>query len=378
MSNKLYAVAGLFDTPDEIASAARKVADEGYKHFDVHSSYPLHGIDSKMKMKRSPMGWFALGLALTGLLTGLALIYFTTNVDYPLVIGGKPLFALPAYVPVLFELTVLISTCGTVISMFVLFFKFPNNSHPLHDSDYIKKVSVDKFGVVIEAKNEKFELDKAKAFLTEIGSKEIQEIYFDEKEVSHKHILFEPKFLSFLGFTAILVAVSAYSVLNIWLFLPPWDWMMEQSRLNAQGESEFYMDNAAMRIPVEGTVAKGFIPYPYKGEPELAGQFLANPFESTEDNLTEGEDKFNTYCSPCHGYFGEGDSRLNNLFPNPPTLHSEKVREWTDGRIYHVMTDGQNVMPAYDKIVTRDERWKIVLYIRALQKAKYANEEDLK
>jgi mono/diheme cytochrome c family protein len=85
-----------------------------------------------------------------------------------------------------------------------------------------------------------------------------------------------------------------------------------------------------------------------------------------------------TFCSPCHGNFGRGDSRLQGQFPNPPTLHFDKVRNWPDGNIYHVMTDGQNIMPSYATQISKDDRWAIVQYIRVLQRAQNAKESDLK
>ncbi|MCB0753622.1 MAG: cytochrome c, partial [Ignavibacteriae bacterium] len=87
--------------------------------------------------------------------------------------------------------------------------------------------------------------------------------------------------------------------------------------------------------------------------------------------------KFNIYCSPCHGYLAEGDSRLRGQFPNPPSLHSEKVRGWSDGRIYHVIVSGQNVMPSYSSQLSREERWAVVNYIRVLQRSLNAKESDL-
>jgi mono/diheme cytochrome c family protein len=91
-----------------------------------------------------------------------------------------------------------------------------------------------------------------------------------------------------------------------------------------------------------------------------------------------GQKKYDTFCSPCHGYHGEGDSRLRGQFPNPPSLHSEKIRNWKDGRIFHVITDGQNVMPSYSSQITTEERWAVVNYIRVLQRALNAKESDLK
>ena len=94
-------------------------------------------------------------------------------------------------------------------------------------------------------------------------------------------------------------------------------------------------------------------------------------------NKTSGKEKYNIYCSPCHGYFGEGDSRMNGQFPNPPSLHSKKLQEWTDGRIYHTIEVGQNVMPSYSKQLSNNEKWATILYIRALQRSLNAKESDL-
>jgi mono/diheme cytochrome c family protein len=91
-----------------------------------------------------------------------------------------------------------------------------------------------------------------------------------------------------------------------------------------------------------------------------------------------GQQKFITFCSPCHGYLAKGDSRLRGQFPNPPSLHSEKVRNYQDGDIYHIITEGQNTMPSYAKQITREERWAIILYLRALQRSQNAKETDIK
>jgi mono/diheme cytochrome c family protein len=133
-----------------------------------------------------------------------------------------------------------------------------------------------------------------------------------------------------------------------------------------------------MRRPVEGTVARGFLPYAFTGKPDAAGRNLLNPLPPTKEVIQRGKERFLTYCSPCHGNFGAGDSRLRGQFPNPPTLHSEKVRNWPDGNIYHVITEGQNVMPSYASQVSRDDRWAIINYIRVMQRAHNAKESDLK
>jgi mono/diheme cytochrome c family protein len=161
------------------------------------------------------------------------------------------------------------------------------------------------------------------------------------------------------------------------MYIQPFDWMDDQAKIIPQTGSEFFADGRGMRLPVEGTVARGFIPYPFMGETNPK-EVLSNPYFPTKENLELGQRKFLTYCSPCHGNFGDGDSRLAGQFPNPPTLHSERARNFADGMIYHIITNGQNVMPSYASQVTREQRWAIVNYIRALQRAKNASDSDLK
>jgi len=376
-SENLYGVGALFKDPNKIVKVVEKMVELGYKHWDVHSSYPLHGIPKRMRLKWSPLGYVALILGLTGTLTGLFLTWWTMSVDYPLTIGGKPWFSFPAFVPVLFELTVLLASVGTAIVMLFIIFKFPNNQHPLHDTEYMKKVSVDHFGVFIEAKDELFELEKVKSLFNDFGADEIIEIAYDRNEVTFKPKVFDVKFISFLVVIAIITSSVAYLFNNKILYLPPFDFMLKQFRLGPQESSTFFADGFGMRKPPAGTVARNQEFYPFKNKPDEAGMKLVNPLLATKENLELGRNKFNTFCSPCHGWRGEGDNRLNGQFPNPPSLHSEKVRNWTDGRIYHVIMEGQNVMPSYASQLTEKERWAVILYIRSLQRALNAKQEDI-
>ncbi|MDZ7763419.1 MAG: cytochrome c [Melioribacteraceae bacterium] len=181
----------------------------------------------------------------------------------------------------------------------------------------------------------------------------------------------------FLAVTAIVFSGVTYFALNKLMFMQPFNWMMEQEKIVPQESSTIFADGFGMREPVDGAIMRGSIPYPYFGEPEAAAEKMINPLDFTKANLELGQQKYDTFCSPCHGYFGEGDSRLRGQFPNPPSLHSEKVREWTDGRIYHVLVEGQNVMPSYSSQMTREEMWASILYIRTLQRSLNAKESDL-
>lgn len=370
---KIYGITALFKSPDEIISAAKKVADAGFTKFDVNTPYPVHGMDRAMKLKPSKLGFVTLVFGLSGAAIALLFMYWTMSVDYPMVIGGKPFFALPAFIPVTFEVTVLLATVMTVISMLAIFFGLPRNSHPLHDTNYMKKVSKDHYGIVIESGDPKFDELKIKEILGTLKPVSIELVHYPVEEGL---VIFQPKFLMFLLLTVIVVSGGTYFLLNKLMYMTPFDWMMEQDKLIPQKSSELFEDGYGMRKPVEGSVARGFIPYPFMGE-DNPKEVLMNPFIPTKENIELGKKKYLTYCSPCHGDFGDGDSRLRGQFPNPPTLHSSRGREFSDGMIYHIITNGQNIMPSYASQITRDERWAIVNYIRVLQRAKNSTDSDL-
>src|SRR3989339_160147 len=108
MSGKiLYSYTGIFDTPDEIIHAAEAAVKQGYTKYDVNSPYPLHGMNKVMKLPASKLGYVALIFGLSGTLGALLSLWWVSAIDYPIVIGGKPLFSFPAYIPVMFEVTVL-------------------------------------------------------------------------------------------------------------------------------------------------------------------------------------------------------------------------------------------------------------------------------
>ncbi|MDP4197215.1 MAG: DUF3341 domain-containing protein [Bacteroidota bacterium] len=374
----LYSVTGIFDHPDEIINAAEQAEKAGYKKYDINTSYPVHGMSTAMRIGPSKLSYIALVFGLSGTTLALLFMWYVSSWDYPMVIGGKPYFSLPAFIPITFEVTVLLASIMTVVAMLFIFFKLPNNSHPLHDTDYMKMVSSDRFGISIQASDPLFDEVKVKDFLQNLGAHHITPIYFDESEISVKNTVFEPKFIGFLLAVFFATAGFTYFSLNYILAWEPFNWMWNQHKLNPQKRSELFSDGFGMRMPVEGTVARGYMPYLYKGNQAAASKYMINPLLPTKEVLSMGQQKFVTFCSPCHGYLAKGDSRLRGQFPNPPSLHSEKVRNYQDGDIYHIITEGQNTMPSYAKQITREERWAIILYLRALQRSQNAKETDIK
>ncbi len=129
----IYSITALFDSADEIIHAADAVSNAGYVKYDVNTPYPVHGMDKAMKIKTSRIGYFALAFGFIGALTAILFISWVTISDYPLIIGGKPFWSWPAFVPITFELTVLCAAVLSTITMMVLYFRFPNPAHPLHE-----------------------------------------------------------------------------------------------------------------------------------------------------------------------------------------------------------------------------------------------------
>jgi mono/diheme cytochrome c family protein len=123
-------------------------------------------------------------------------------------------------------------------------------------------------------------------------------------------------------------------------------------------------------VPPEGTVPVGFTPYKFQGRPEDAEKGLVNPISETSETLARGKLKYEVYCMVCHGGVGDGKGPVAPKFMVPvPALTSDKVKAFKDGRIFHIITEGQGVMGAYaSQIKDAKDRWALVHYIRSLQK----------
>ena len=106
MSKKLYSYTALFNTPDEIIHAAKKVSEKGYTKFDVNTPYPVHGMDGAMKLPPSKLGFVTLAAGLSGAILALLMMGWMMGIDYPIIIGGKPFFPLPAFIPICSETSV--------------------------------------------------------------------------------------------------------------------------------------------------------------------------------------------------------------------------------------------------------------------------------
>ena len=174
-SKKTYSILAEFASSGKLLQAAQKVRQEGYTRFDCHSPFPIHGMDEAMGMKRSPLGWIVGTVAFFALLGGFALEWWTSTIEYPLVISGKPFFSYEAYGPVAFALMVLFSAFTALFGMMALN-KLPMWYHRFFDSEKTAKITNDGFVVSIETDDPNFDQTKTKSFIEDIGGKNLEVI----------------------------------------------------------------------------------------------------------------------------------------------------------------------------------------------------------
>ncbi len=144
--------------------------------------------------------------------------------------------------------------------------------------------------------------------------------------------------------------------------------MNDQLKLKPQRKDIFGSRPTGLMEPQPGTVAVGEEPYPYaQNEADKAGAGLKNPLQPTPEVLAHGKFVFENVCVTCHGATGAGDGIVTALFPKPPSLMTQKVRDWPDGQLFHRPMRGQNSMPSHSRQVDQKDAWSVVLYIRQMQ-----------
>ena len=172
---KPYGLIAEFHTPAEVLHAAEQVREAGYRKWDVYTPYPIHGMDRAMGLKNSQVGWFSFIGGVTGYTCGMLMIWFMNAVDYPIIVGGKPLFSPYAAFPPSYELTILLGAFGSLFGMLFLN-RLPRLHHPLLKNRRFSLVTHDRFFVVIEATDPKYSENEIRDLLTRAGSTHIEEV----------------------------------------------------------------------------------------------------------------------------------------------------------------------------------------------------------
>ena len=168
-----FGVLAQFRDPAALTKACKAVRDAGFTKWDAHSPFPVHGLEGAMGLKRSILPLIIFVAAMLGAVGALALQGWTSAVDYPLVISGKPLFSWQAFVPIIFELAVLCGALAAVFGMLGLN-QLPTLYHPLFASRAFERASDDGFFISIEAWDPKFDVERNAAFLRELGATHVE------------------------------------------------------------------------------------------------------------------------------------------------------------------------------------------------------------
>ena len=376
LSDKAYAVLGIFDTPNALMQAIPKARAAQLGTVEAYTPYPIHGIDEALGLRRSPLGGMVLVMGILGALTAFGFQYWISAIDYPIVTGGKAANSWEAFIPIMFEVTVLFATFTAGLGMLLLLNKLPFFGHPVLSSKSITGITRDRYALAIEAEGGGFDSAAAAQALKDAGAVEIEVLPAPDRSP----FLTSDFILRTLGgiLTACVVAGLAMFFITKWFpLLKPMVYMQDQPRLNVQKPSSFFKDGHGMQQPVAGTVARGHLPT--ATGPQEASASLVNPLPQTKDVFALGRKAYLNRCEACHGAVGNGQGSMTAAYGGKPAnLQAQQFRDYPDGKIYWAIVNGKNAMPSHAAYLSDRERWAVVHYVRALQRAQNAKDEDLK
>ena len=377
MSSATFAVLGLFSDAHKIVDAANQIRPRKLGRLEAYTPYPVHGLDRAIGLEPSRLGRLVMLMGVIG--AGLALLFegWVSAVDYPLVTGGKALFSWQAFVPVVFEVTVLFATFTAGLAMLFAFNKLPFFGHPVLHSKAIKDITRDKLALSIESTSAGFDVEAARQALLDSGAESVETVPVPtwDRPLSLVALL---RTIAAIVAACFVAGAGLYAAEKLIPVVPPLIHMHDQPKLNAFRESAFFADGRGMRPAVTGTVARGHLPRAF-ATPEEAGILLSNPLPLTQAIAERGRKVFNDHCAICHGLVGNGVPLLSRAYGGKPgNFLSNEIRARPDGHYFGVLMLGKNAMPSYAADLDTDDRWAAVHYIRILQRAQNAKDEDLR
>ena len=393
--------------------------------------------------------FIVLGIALGAVFLGLGMQWYTNGGSiggvsteeapvfpgYPFKISGKPYFSLPANIPITFEVIVLSSSFATFFGMWFLN-KLPLLANPLHRISRFKRATNDKFFLMIEQRDDKFNRDSTEAQMNEWGAVAIEECRQDLADNKLPSCL---RLIALLGVILLMfppvVIFRSMGMTNRaprLHFMPDMDWQDKSKTQTVSpimvNDKSLFADERAMRSPVDGSVARGqldadtemyqgikkdYVPSaadapavsvttasklvrtslgpnqdqdnaPADPPAEDVSMFITTfpgGIDVDEELLARGRNRFNIYCSACHGYSGNGDGLVNKralalaatgkaTWTTAKSFHDPVVKDPEKnpiGRIFDTITNGRATMGPYRSQIPVADRWAIVAYVKALQ-----------
>lgn len=361
-----------FRREKDLLGAVRAVRSRDAIIVDVYSPYAVHGLDEALGWGPSRLTW-ACGLSgAAGALFMLWFQFWTSAVNWPLNIGGKPFNSLPAFVPVIFEAMVLCGAVGTVLAFLYVARLRPGKRARLIRRD----VTDDRFALIMEQTDATFDVPRMTALLQDYQAEEIEERVIDRRGAARQESAAVRPVLRWVN--SVLAFVLVVIILTILIaprnlrrpnleFLPT---MRRSIPLNPQTA----LPGLKVESPLPGTVARNSsrtLDYQAtEADARRAGEELTAPFAPDDEKAIErGRFIFVNFCTSCHGPEGDGDGpMIIRGYPPPPPWGGEPSRLRKDGELFHIISYGRNNMPAHRKLLSQADRWRAVSYVRALQR----------
>jgi mono/diheme cytochrome c family protein len=376
-----------FDSPEALKAAAAKLLADGYSRYEAFSPYPVHGLHAVMARKQSILPRLVLMGGITGCVVAILLQWWTNAVDYPYWISGKPLFSLPANIPVTFELIILLGALAAFLGAMVLS-NLPELYHPLFACERFRQASTDTFFLAVEAADPRFDPIATAELLRALRAVHVET--YDRPESSSR-------IPGVIKATAVLLVAFA--------FLPPLAIaqyrfakktsprihpildMDFQPKYLPQQYSPLFADTRDMRPPVPGTIAAdATLGHSHLLRGEVDGKPAQTfPMPVTAEMMKRGQERYGIFCATCHGLAGDGDGITSELafqreepqWVRPLSLHTTSVVEQPVGQLFKTVTEGIRTMPSYAVQIPVEDRWAILLYVRALQRSRNATLNDV-
>jgi mono/diheme cytochrome c family protein len=377
-----------FESPEALVAAAARVREEGFKRWDAHSPMPVHGIDEAMGIRMTKLPWLVLGAGLTGGAVGLLMQWWTNAVHYPIIISGKPLFSVPANIPVTFEVIVLFSALTAFFGALLLSF-LPQFWHMAFASKAFARATSDGFFISVEASDKRFDEASVRRLLDDLGATSV--------ETCHAPVAGQklPTPL-FWGLAAAVLLAPLPPLVVAWVRATPSSQpgieilqdMDFQPKFKAQTFSTLFLDSRSARPEYPGTIPQGGLTDEHLNRGKVGDEWartFPEPITLDRATMDRGQERFNIYCATCHGLSGDGNGMVAmraarrgeaNWIP-PVQLSAQAIRAQPVGQLYNTITNGIRSMPAYATQIPVQDRWAIVLYLQALQRSQAATADDV-
>jgi hypothetical protein len=174
-NGEIHGALAMFETHEQLLNAARRAYARGYRKMDAYSPFPIEGLAAALGRKYTAVPFLVLFGGAMGCLGGYIMQWFAMAVDYPLNVGGRPFHSWPQYIPITFELTVLIAALTGFLSVIVLN-RFPEPYHPMFNVPEFSRATQDRFFLCVEAHDPKFRADEVARFFEGLGAELVREV----------------------------------------------------------------------------------------------------------------------------------------------------------------------------------------------------------